>query len=168
MDSGTAITATTIVLVCIMPFVYMSINNKKARKQLIEKLNELAQNNHCTITHYDIVNSLAIGIDEASATIFFIKKMATAQIAQHVTLTEIQKCNVITTNKTIVEEGYHFKTLDKLELAFSHRNKSEAQIVMTFYEAYSADSATLSNEFQIADKWCKIANRAIEASAQKK
>jgi len=151
-----------------MPFVYMGINNKKKKNQLVQKLKELAQANNCTITQYDIVNSLAIGIDEASAVVFFIKKAVNTQISQLVHLADIQKCNLVTTNKTVAEEGYNFKTLDKLELVFNPRNRNDTQTVITFYEAYSADSSTLSDEIAVAEKWCNMSNKIIETLSSEK
>lgn len=166
MELGTAIIAAAIIFACIIPFVLISRSNKKKEQQFLEMLSNLSEKSNCKISKYDIWNNAAIGTDEASSMIFFVKKSGELETHQQINLTKVEKCIVVNTSRTIINQSDHQKVIDKLELVFSDRDKNKPETAMVLYDANS-DSLTLSGELQLAEKWCKIANDTIESLKQK-
>ncbi len=73
MDSGTIITAIIFILVCSIPFIIMSRNAKKKERKFLKALFKIAGNNNCKVSNYDFSGHAAIGIDETSDMVFFVK-----------------------------------------------------------------------------------------------
>ena len=162
MDSGTLIIAILFILVCSIPFVIMG--SKKREKQFLRMLLEMAGKNNGKLSTYDFLTHAAIGIDDRANMIFFVKKVYNMETHQLVTLHKIQKCCVITATRNGSNEDGIFKIIDKLELVFEHRDKRKADTILEFYNAdYS--SPTLTGELQLVEKWCKMLNDKIAASA---
>ena len=163
MDSGTIIIAILFILVCSIPFIIMGRNSKKREKQFLRTLVEIARKNNSKLSDHDFLTHAAIGIDDGANMIFFVKKVNNIETHQLVTLHEIQKCNLITAARNANNEDGFFKIIEKLELAFEHRDKRKADTILEFYNAdYS--SPTLTGELQLAEKWRKIINDKIAAS----
>jgi len=70
MELGTTIVGIVIILICIIPFALMSINNKKKEKKLLRGLSAFAERNSFKISRYELWNNSTIGIDDTSLTIF--------------------------------------------------------------------------------------------------
>ena len=167
MDIGTSIIGIILILTCIIPFVIMNINSRKREKKLLHELFTFAERNNCKISQHELWNNSLIGIDETANVIFFTKKLKDNEISQQINLTEIQKCRVVNSSRTVNNKDGNFKVVDKLELAFTFHDKNKVEIIIAFYNA-DYDSLTLSGELLLAEKWCKIINDKISASRQKK
>lgn len=167
MDLGTSIVGLVIILICIIPFVIMSINNRKKEKTMLQGLFTFAERNNCKISQHELWNNSLIGIDETANVIFFTKKLKDNEISQQINLTEIQKCRVVNSSKTVNNKDDNFKVVDKLELAFIFNDKNKAEIIIEFYNA-DYDSLTLSGELLLVEKWCKIIRDRISATSRQK
>ncbi|MBV6474386.1 MAG: hypothetical protein JPMHGGIA_02692 [Saprospiraceae bacterium] len=168
MDLGTTIVGIVIILICIIPFALMSINSRKKEKKLIQGLSDIANRNNCKISRHELWNNSIIGIDDTVLMIFFTRKSKDNETSQQINLTEIQKCRVINSSRTVSNKEGNFKVVEKLELAFSFQDKSKSEVVLEFYNA-DYDSLTLMGELQLVEKWCKIFNDKIsEMTKQKK
>lgn len=167
MDSGTIITAIIFILVCSIPFIIMSMNAKKKERKFLRALFKIAENNNCKVSDHDFLGHAAIGIDEADNMVFFIKIVNHIEMAQQVSLSEIQKCRVTELARTGTDANGYFKFIDKLGLLFEDKDKNKDDALLEFYNvAYC--SPTLSGELQLADKWCRILNDKIETSASQR
>lgn len=164
MDSGTIIIAILFILVCSIPFIIMGRNSKKREKQFLRTLLEMAHKNNGKLSTCDFLTHAAIGIDNDTNLVFFVKKVNHIETHQLVTLHEIQKCNMITATRNASNEDGIFKIIEKLELAFEHRDKRKADTILEFYNA-AYSSPTLTGELQLAEKWRKIINDKIAASS---
>ena len=114
-----------------------------------------------------IFRAIAIGIDETVDMVFFIKIVNHIEMAQQVSLKEIQKCRVGEITRTGTDANGFFKLVDRLDLVLEHKDKNKADALLEFYSADYC-SPTLSGELQLAEKWCKILNDKIAASVTKK
>ncbi|MBK9489384.1 MAG: hypothetical protein IPO07_11795 [Haliscomenobacter sp.] len=162
MDLGVTLTGVIIVLLCIIPFVVMSQNSKRKKQQKLQNLFDFAAKNEGNITQHDLWHKSSIGLDETNNTIFFIRTLQDKEITQVVKLGDMQKCQLINTGRTLNEQESPIKVIDKLELAFTPRDKQQASIVLEFFKVDS-DSLTLTGELQLAEKWTNLANVHINA-----
>ena len=162
MDTATTITAIIIILICIIPFILINRHSRNKEKPFLEALSGLAQKNNYTVSQHDIWSNTAIGIDEAANIVFFTKKVKDIQMGQQLALAEIKKCRVMITNSIASnKEDSNFKEVDTLCLAFTHKEKSNEEIVLEFYNA-DINRSGLTGELQLAERWCKIANDKIK------
>lgn len=167
MDSGTLIIAILFILVCSIPFIIMVRNSKKREKQFLRMLLEIAGKDNCELSVHDFLTHAAISIDNKTNMVFFVKKVNSTETHQLVTLAEIQSCHLVNAARTGSNEDGLFKIIDRLELVLESHDKSKADIILEFYNsAYS--SPTLTVELQLAEKWCKVINDKIVASASRK
>ena len=165
MDLGVTLTGVIIVLLCIIPFVIMSQNSKRKKQKKLQNLFDFAAKNQGNITQYDLWHKSSIGLDETNNTIFFVRTLQDKAITQVVKLEDIQKCQLINTSRALNDQDGHLKVIDKLELAFTPRDKQQAVIVLEFFKVDS-DSLTLTGELQLAEKWTNLANAQLNALVQ--
>ncbi|AEE53159.1 hypothetical protein [Haliscomenobacter hydrossis] len=162
MDLGVTLTGVIIVLLCIIPFVVMSQNSKRKKQKKLQNLFDFAAKNQGNITQHDFWHKSSIGLDETNNTLFFIRTLQDKEITQVVKLEDMQKCQLINTNRIINDQDSQVKVIDKLELSFTPRDKQQAAIVLEFFKVES-DSLTLTGELQLAEKWTNLANAQINA-----
>jgi hypothetical protein len=101
-------------------------------------------------------------MDERSQMVFFASKAADQHMEQSLSLQEIQKCRVVNTNRNSNHNNGSMDVSDKLELAFTPKDKNRPEPVFTFYDA-DHNGAILTGELQVAEKWCRIINEKIAA-----
>ncbi|MBX2926231.1 MAG: hypothetical protein KF852_00220 [Saprospiraceae bacterium] len=164
MDSGTALVGGILILICILPFVLMNMSAKKKKRQFLQLLFDLAGKNNGKISQHDHWNGTAIGLDETTNTIFFIKKLKEDVTSRQVNLAEVQKCRVVQTHNAASGKGGSAPVIEKIELAFAYRDKGRAETTLEFYN--DETDSFLSGELQQAEKWSKIANARIAQTLQ--
>jgi hypothetical protein len=165
MDSGTALVGGILILICILPFVLMSMSAKKNKRQFLQILFDLAAKNNSKISQHDHWNHTAIGLDETADVLFFIKKMKEDVTSRQVHLAEVQKCRIIQTHNAASGKGGSAPVIEKIELAFAYRDKGRAETVLEFYN--DETDSFLSGELQQAEKWLKVVNaRTVQTLQQ--
>ena len=167
MDLGTSIIGLTFLLFCFIIFVILSRSNQKGEKQLLQSLKGLAEQNNCKIVQHDIWNNSAIGIDNTANIVFAIRNTNNNSISFQINLSEMQKCRVINAKRNGSNKEGNFKVIEKLELAFTYRDKNKPETFLDFYNA-DYDTSSLSGELQLIEKWCKIANDKLTILSLKK
>ncbi len=166
MDLGTITSLAAFLFVCLIMIVIAGRNSRKNEKQFLQAFYGLAEKHQCKISQYDRWRNTAIGIDENTGKVFFIRKLEGKEILLYVNLEEILKCRVINTSRNVSSKEGKIKVIDKLELAFTYRDKNSPEIYLEFYNA-DYESLTLRGELQMAEKWCEIANGRIASFTPK-
>lgn len=167
MDFGSTIVGVIVLLICIIPFVVLSRNNRKRKQIVVDRLNQLAERSNCSISRFDIWNNSAVGIDDTAHQAFFTRKINDTETALQINLLDVQKCRLMNTGRTVNPAEGNQKVIEKLELVFTYRNKDKRETSLEFYNR-DFDSLTLSGELQLIEKWGKIFNDTISVfSAQK-
>ena len=160
MNLGTAITGAIFIAIFMLPFVLMLHGRKKKEKQLVKSILAIANNHHCKISHQEISEEFAIGLDESANHLFFFKKTNDKEIAQHINLAEIKSCKVIKTANVTGDKEDNYKSIDKLDLQFSFLDKKNPDISFAFYN--SEENFGLNGEIQIIEKWANIVNDRLK------
>ena len=166
MDLGTITAVAVFLFICLILIVIAGRNSRKNEKQFLQAFYDLADKYQCKISQYDRWRNTAIGIDENSGKVFFIRKLGEKEILQYVNLEEILRCRVISTTRNVSSKEGKIKVTDKLELAFTCKDKNSPEIYLEFYNA-DYESLTLRGELQMAEKWSEIANSRIASFAPK-
>ncbi|MBP1673040.1 MAG: hypothetical protein H6Q25_855 [Bacteroidetes bacterium] len=155
MDSKTFIIGLIIILICIIPFFIFQFLKRKKTKQAVQLLKDLAFQHGCEITEYEMCGNYLIGADETESFLFFIKQYEGQNYKQFIDLKKVQICKKnessrIANNTTIIE---------KLELVFIPKDKSEKEIRLEFYDNDIAFQ--LYGELQSIEKWYSIVNKLL-------
>lgn len=152
MDLGNVLLWTVITLLCVVPFIVLARNSKKNKQQSLQALQEFAAQHHASLNQQDHWFKSAIGLDENQGLLFFISELHGTQQKQWINLSEIQKCTVSDSSRMVGEQ----KVVDRIELLFSSGSNPKS-VVLEFFNVNSGN-LTPTIEFQLAEKWSKIAN----------
>ncbi|PKP14350.1 MAG: hypothetical protein CVU08_00790 [Bacteroidetes bacterium HGW-Bacteroidetes-3] len=160
MNLGTAITGAIFIAIFMLPFIFMLQGRKKKEKQLLQSISTVANNHHCKISQHELCEEFAIGLDETANHLFFLKKTADQEIAQHVNLAEIKSCKVVKTERSVNSKDVNYKSIKNLDLQFSFLDKKNSDLLFSFYDA--EENMELNGEIQTIEKWAKIVNNHLK------
>jgi len=160
MDFYSAIIALSLIFISIVPFYFMFRNNKKKEKSLLHDLKSIAQNHNHTIARFDTLNHGAIGADQHMNMIFFTKRTKEGIIHQHVAISDIQRCKVVPTKRSVSHQGGTFQITDKLELAFVMLGKQQPDVVFNLFDV-NTDGLMITKELRLAEKWSEMINTKV-------
>jgi hypothetical protein len=163
MDSGTTIFGLMLLLICILPIILLTRKRKKREKLFLQSLFRLAEKSNSKVTERDLWNNTAIGLAKESNKLFFTRKTADNHLLKEINITEMQKCRVVNTSRTVSTPKGVNTVIDKLELALTYLDKNRPEILLEFYST-DHDSFSLSGELQLTEKWKEIINSAIAGS----
>lgn len=148
MDQSSATIGIILVIVCVLPFIFFSINNSKKRKKRIQNLVKKAKDNNATIQEKDDWNQSIIGIDKTNKMLFFSKKSEEFDKFISINISELLKCRIERT------ENKH-NVLEKLELELTFASKPT--VVLEFFNI--DETRILLNEIEIIQKWQTLLNK---------
>ena len=157
MDSSIIVIGGIIVLFGITLYVLISSSKKRKEAQFLQPLSQLAEKDNCKISQYDIWNNSVIGIDATQDMVFAIRRTKEKETSIVVNLAEIFRCKVAEISRTSGPKEGNIKAFDRIELVFSNKDKSKADVVVEFYNG-NTDRLTLTGELQLAEKWCMLIN----------
>lgn len=166
MDLETLEIALVLVAICIVPFIIMGTNKKKRDKQLLQLLLDSASKENCKITQSELLNDVAIGLDETNNKLFFFKKIESIEIAQHVSLLEMKSCGILNSNRLMDSKKKKDVIIEKIGLSFTPLDKNKAHEIFEFFN--SEETMLLSGELQLAQKWAKIVNNLLQGMPVRK
>jgi len=166
MNSELIIYLAVVAISCAIPIIIINSKKKRKEKLFIQLLLDLAEKSNSKITQRDLWNNSQIGIDKEACRLFYIKQTNSEEVIKVVDLSEIQKCRVINTSRTVNFKDSVQTVLEKLELAFVNQDKNKSEIILGFYDS-AIDSLSLRNEFILTEKWSEIVNSTITTISQK-
>lgn len=160
MDTTSTMIGIGLLLLFFIPIFLLNRKNKKSETRFKQKLFDFALNEKNTINDFEIWNNTAIGIDENSAKLFFIKKITYQEVKVEIDLHEVKECKLVNTNHSLYSKDGEKTIIDKLELVFTFLNKNENNNSLLIYDN-DFDNLNMSGELQIAKKWEDIFSKRI-------
>lgn len=159
MDLSSLIMGLFLLALFVLPFVLVGRSSKKKKNQLLDRLNELAQQQNCKIAKHDSCSNFIIGTDEKVNFLFFFKKSEEKEIAQSVQLNEVQKCTVLNTVKSLNGKEKGNSGSGKLVLSLLPVKKDSPELLLDFYN--ENDRVQLSDELILINKWNEIVSQKL-------
>ncbi len=160
MDLGTLIIGVILGTVCVLPFFIIGIMRKRGEKKQLSRLLAFAKTINKSITRYDLWTNSAIGIDDTENELMVVRLVNGEEAKHHIALRNFQSCRVETISREVANDGKKYKVVDAIRLILIAKAKSKNSIALEMYNA-EYDSLTLSNELQLAEKWCDICTNAF-------
>jgi len=143
-----------------VPVMYDKISNKKGSRKMEKLLLDSAGNLQLTITKHDVWHdSYAIGIDQESGRLLYLKKKPEKNQEVLIHLTEVKHCRVSKSDRNIKSGNKRLNITEKIELCFSYSNSKRPDNCLEFYNGRKGDS--LGNEVSLAEKWAEIINSSL-------
>jgi hypothetical protein len=159
MELSVTLIALVTVAAFVVPLILVSRGRKVKEKKYLQILSEMAGKNGCAITEHEYFNNTCIGIDRKSNFVFFSRKSEAGELSQAIDLKDVFRSRVMKLSNTVSKEDSAYKVVEKIQLAFSYKDKTRPE---TFLEFYSNDHDSLTIwELQIAEKWARIINENI-------
>ncbi len=162
MSLSLIIVSALCLLLFLLILVLTSNNKKKKQSKFLDPLNSLAESANCKISQYDIWNDSVIGIDNTRNFVFAIRKTIDNEASVAINLAEIFRCKISEVSRTTGPKEGNFIAFDRIDLVFTCKDKSKADVVVEFYNA-NTDRLTLTGELQLAQKWCMLVNNLTAA-----
>jgi ABC-type glycerol-3-phosphate transport system permease component len=163
MKSGMIIMAGMVVLIFVLPSIWMYVKSLKNEKRFKNKLFNLATRSSCEISQFDFWKSTAIGIDKNRHRIFYVRDLKSEELKKEVDLSEIQKCRVLNSSRSLHAKNGNYTAIDKLELIFINKDKNKPEIGLEFY-SIAHDSLAIAGEVQLVEKWSGIVEKELAGS----
>lgn len=160
MNTATTIIGVIMLSICILPFVLLNRGKSNSEKQLLYSLSNFAHKLNGKITLHDYCGGIVIGLDETANILFFVKQINGNEICQHIHLSEVQSCKVVSTSRAIKNKQGKGIIIEKVELSFAPVIKGKPDVLWEFYNA--SDSPQLDGEPQLVEKWAKAVNERIK------
>lgn len=162
MDSGTLIVAAVFIAICIVPFLITGRKYKKHKKQLVNALNQLAEQNNSSISLRETKGNFGIAKDEKESRIFFARLTGQTLVTRDVDLSVYNRCKM--NNVVRIADGGE-KVTERIELVFSPARTDITQVVLELYNV-EYDNLTLSGELQVAEKWEQLIGNVLNRSGK--
>ncbi|MDP3313502.1 hypothetical protein [Lutibacter sp.] len=164
MDLGTFLVGAIMIMVFVVPIVLASRSRKNKEKQILQSLQNLANEADTKISLYDLWDTTIIGMSETSHKLFFYRKTDDLEINHSVDFHSIQKCSVHTISRTLKSNNEDYVIIDKLELCLTIIDKSKREIILEFYN--TDVSTQMNGELALVEKWNKIINNTLTSKRQ--
>lgn len=156
MDTGSTIIGVVITVLCLLPFMLMSVNRKRKEKQLLNLFDQASKKQNCTITKHEHCGDFVIGIDENKKGLFFLNYLKTNTDVYFVDLTKIQLCKVVTISRIHKADDIVHQITDRLELKLTPFDKNSPEIKLEFFN--SETNVQMYGELQAIEKWNTLVN----------
>ena len=101
MNTSTMITLAIIIAIIIVLYMVISTNRKNKEKKKLQMLTDLASKQNCNITKYELYSKISLGLDEKNNFLFYLKTTGENAETRHINLTEVKKCKVVNTSRTV-------------------------------------------------------------------
>lgn len=162
MSLGLIIGVAAILALTVIVIFSTSKSKKEKKIKFLDPLNELANRDGSHISHYDIWSESVIGIDEINCKVFVIRKTSGLEAEKVINLNEIFRCRVAEISRVSGPKEGNMKAFDRIDLVFMSKEKSKPDAIVEFYNS-NTDRLTLAGELQLAEKWCVLVNRQLDA-----
>jgi len=162
MNTSTMITLAIIIAIIIVLYMVISTNRKNKEKKKLQMLTDLASKQNCNITKYELYSKISLGLDEKNNFLFYLKTTGENAETRHINLTEVKKCKVVNTSRTVRFNNSNSIVVERMEISFEPNGKAAEPVLLEFYNV-DTDGSMLNGELLLAEKWSAIVNERLNA-----
>ncbi|TYB77472.1 hypothetical protein ES677_00280 [Bizionia gelidisalsuginis] len=158
MELGMTIISATLLLLIIVPLTLMQLKKRNKEQLLLKSLKTLSNQQNCKLTKYDVTSDFAIGLDQATKTLFYYKNTVLENISKHVNLSQFLDCEVLEVrqNNTRNKQG----DIENLNLVLHPIDKNGTVETLKIYN--SKENYQLNGEVDLTKKWKDLISLSIK------
>lgn len=155
------ISATTL-LFAVPIITFNLLGKRKKTKQLAKSFLMMANKSNHKVSQYEFWTNSAIGLDENSRKLLFLRRLENNENFQQIDLTEMKDCRVVI-DRYPCQNSKKEKVNVKVGLAFSSHEKNKPDLILETYNS-TCDKHMLTKELDVTEKWSDIVNRQIKTT----
>lgn len=152
------IISATLILLIIVPLTLMQLKKKNREQLLLKSLKNLSKQQNCTLTKYDVNSDFAIGLDQATKTLFYYKDTVLEHISKHVNLSQFKDCEVLEVRQN--NSKNKLGEIENLNLVLHPFNKNDALETLKIYN--STENYQLNGEVDLIKKWKELISLTLK------
>lgn len=160
MDAQTLLIAAISLSICALPFVFIGINRKKNKRNLLNRLSELSENKGFQFDQVDAFTNLIIGLDGQKNRVYFLRKYDNEEQFNEIDLSNFTKVEVKSTHKKHTDESESPGIIENVAIRFLS-GKGIDPIELKIFEREK--STGLSWELQLATEWTLLLNERLKS-----
>ena len=162
MNLERTIIALIIVLVCIFPILILKLRSGLKKTKFVKLLVKLAQDHNTSIGQYDHWNNSIIGLNKNGTKVFTVILDQGFTRNEVITLALFKNCDLVNDTAGPASIEGHLNRSNNVQLKLEGKDGHAKRI--NFYNI-DKDGPLLSDELELAKKWCEILNKCIEQRA---
>ena len=158
MNLGMILISATLILLIVVPITLMQLKKRKKEQMLLKGLKSLSKQQKCTLTTYDVTSDFAIGLDQATKTLFYYKNTVLENVSKHLNLSHFLDCEVLEArqNSSKNKKG----EIENLNLVLYPIDKSTASETLKIYN--SKENYQLNGEVDLIKKWKDLISTTLK------
>jgi hypothetical protein len=161
MDTQSAIIILGIVVAITLPFLIIYLNKKRKDIKFLKHFTSLAHKEKIFISEKEFWDhNYAIAIDNTSKKILYANRLKNGTSETIIDLAEVEKCRIVTINKTQKNQNGKNPLTDRLELVFTFRSAEKPEQILEFYE--NPEFMPNAEEYAHIEKWYQIINSSLK------
>jgi len=153
MEIGNLWILVVLIAVIILPFLWVSRNKKKKKKQILEALKAMASGHQSQIDEHEIFTESAIGLDAANNKLFFYRKKEEEEDKQIIDLDLFNRC--------AFQKRMRNGVVAHILVELHPREKKRDEIYLDFFNVDI--DGQLSGQLEVARKWTEKITRQLES-----
>jgi len=155
--------STFIGIVCIIlffvPIYLLSRSGARKLKQRLSALLAFSEKNGLRLSAKEAWNDCAIGIDEASKQVAYVKNTEVDHQEVLIDLKDIARCNINNVSREVKTSTGTQRIIEQIELQFFYKKAEIMPVSLQFYDGKK--QMQLSGELQVAEKWVALVKQAL-------
>jgi hypothetical protein len=157
MDKESTVIILVITLAIGLPFLLIYLAKKRKDIKFLKHFTGIAHKNMIIISDREFWDhTYAIAIDNTSKKILYANRLKDGASETVIDLAEVEKCRIVTVNKTLKNQNGKNPLTDRLELVFTFRDPRKPVQVLEFYN--NPEFMPNAQEFAHIEKWNQIIN----------
>ncbi len=159
MELSSAIIGLACIALFVVPIYLLSKTGNQKQKQQMRVFLAFCSGKGLNLTQKEAWNDCAIGIDETSNQLVYVKDTEGGRQEVLIDLNEVAQCNIVNSSREVKSGGSTQRVIERLDLQFLFKKSGKTPETLEFYNARK--QYQLSGEFQLIEKWLKIIRQAI-------
>jgi hypothetical protein len=161
MDSKSTIIGVWIIVLIILPFIISYLYNKMKAKKFEKDFLSLSEKEKIIISQKAFWKKCySIGIDTDSKKLLYLNKHSEKEHGTLIDLSEIEKCMVVHTDKTVKSQNGNTNPTNRLDLVFTYKNSDMPEKVLEFYN--NPEFMPTMDDFSHIENWLNIVNSNLK------
>jgi len=162
MESKSVAIGVVLILMFIAPILYMIYRQSTKDKRRLRKLRDLGTQNQMTLDHYELSNSLLLGLDSSSKKLIVVEP----KNAMEFEVIDLSKIDISAISKKIeAETNKHTgkAPIIRICLEFIKNNPNQKVSEIVFYDEDDETNMDADVQLVLANKWDKLVRMNLSA-----
>lgn len=161
MDNGSTKIGLWIIALIVLPFIIYYLYKKMKEMKFRKGFLVLSEREKVIISQKDLwKNCYAIGIDTDSKKLLYFNKRKDKERGTLIDLSEVERCRIVNTDRTVKNKNGNNKPTNRLELVFTFNNSGIPEKVLEFYN--NTEFMPTVDDFSLIENWLQIVNSNLK------